>query len=83
MSDDESKKSFFMALSGVFHSLILLYLFGFLETMGIFVCFLIRPFYFTARDCVYWGFAVGGGQGCVLWSSGECIRGSFWGSGFH
>ena len=79
------------ALSSVFYgviwrfiSLISLYLFGFLETMGFFVCFLIRPFYFNREKLCLLGFCCGWGGiwGRVLLSGGECIRVSFLGLWF-
>jgi len=71
-----------------FISLISLYLFGFLETMGVFVCFLIRPFYFNRerlcllRFCCGWGFIWIYIWGRVLLSGGEFIRVSFLGLWF-
>ena len=76
--------SVFYGVIGRFHSLTSPYLFGFLETTGDFVRFLISPFYFNREELCLLRFCCGWGviRGRVFLSGGECIRVSFWGSGF-
>jgi len=74
--------SVFYGVIGRFHSLTSRYLFGFLETTGDFVHFLIRPFYFNRETLCLLRFCCGWRviRGRVFLSGGKNVSGPLFGA---